>query len=91
MTDQNDSSSTATHLLAQRIADVPRLRPDQPAIEFDGHWTSWGQLGAASTRIAELAAAPELGQRGQIGILLRNRPEHIAAFLGRSRRAVVSS
>lgn len=82
MTDHNDSSPTAAHPLTQRIADAPRLRPDQPAIEFDGHWRSWGQLGTASGRIAELAAAPELGQRGHIGILLRNRPEHIAAFLG---------
>ena len=31
-----------THPLSQRIADVLRLAPDAPAIEYDGQWLSWG-------------------------------------------------
>ena len=70
----------AYHPLSQRIADVLNLQPSADAIEYDGLWHSWGQLGQAArqmtARTAELAAAP------QIGMLLRNRPGQVAAFLG---------
>ncbi|MGB9306440.1 MAG: AMP-binding protein [Mycobacterium sp.] len=65
------------HPLIQRIADVLRLAPGAQAIEHDGRWLTWGQISAAAGRIAQLAA----GQQ-QIGMLLRNRPGHVAAFLG---------
>ncbi|WP_019927235.1 class I adenylate-forming enzyme family protein [Nocardia sp. BMG111209] len=70
---------TAEHPLAQRIATVLALAPDAGAVEFDGRWHTWGQLGAAAHRIAALTA--EAG-RPSIGVLLRNRPEHVAALLG---------
>jgi long-chain acyl-CoA synthetase len=70
----------ADHPLSQRIADVLDLQPSADAIEYDGRWHSWGQVGEAARQMAsqtaELAAAP------QIGMLLRNRPGQVAAFLG---------
>src|SRR6202012_5231634 len=50
------------------------------AIEYDGRWLSWGRVGEAARRIESLAA--ELGADPQVGMLLRNRPGHVAAFLG---------
>ncbi len=68
----------AVHPLIQRIADVLDLQPDGNAIEYGGRWLSWGQIGDAARRIASLAAdGPP-----QIGMLLRNRPGQVAAFLG---------
>jgi long-chain acyl-CoA synthetase len=65
------------HLLCQRIADVLCLQPDSPAIEFEGHWLSWRAIGGIAGRIGSLT------DRGaQAGILLRNRPAQVAAFLG---------
>jgi len=70
----------ANYPLSQRIADVLDLQPSADAIEYGGRWNSWGQVGEAArqmaTQTAELAAAP------QIGMLLRNRPGQVAAFLG---------
>jgi len=70
----------AHHPLSQRIAEVLDLQPSADAIEYDGLWHSWGQLGEAAWQMAaqtvELAAAP------QVGMLLRNRPGQVAAFLG---------
>jgi long-chain acyl-CoA synthetase len=63
------------HPLSQRIADVLDLQADSPAIEYDGRWQSWGQIGAAARRISSSA-------HGDVGMLLRNRPAHVAAFLG---------
>jgi long-chain acyl-CoA synthetase len=65
------------HPLSQRIADVLRLQPGAQAVEYDGRWLTWGQIGDAARRIALMAA-----DQPQIGMLLRNRPHHVAAFLG---------
>ncbi|MCV7383316.1 class I adenylate-forming enzyme family protein [Mycolicibacter longobardus] len=65
------------HPLSRRIATVLDLAPEAPALEYDGRWHSWSELGAMARRIAELtpAGAP-------VGILLRNRPVQLAALLG---------
>lgn len=65
-----------THPLTRRIADVLGLAPDARAIEYADTWFSWGQVAALAERIGSLAAQRE------VGILLRNRPAHVAAFLG---------
>lgn len=67
------------HPLSRRIADVLELQPDARAIEYDGQWLPWGRIGDAALRIAALTAAQ---RHPEIGMLLRNRPGHIAAFLG---------
>ncbi|OBI23939.1 AMP-dependent synthetase [Mycobacterium sp. E1386] len=66
----------APHPLSQRIADVLNLDPDAHAIEFDGQWISWFRVRA----MAEAIAAHTAG--GEVGMLLRNRPGQVAAFLG---------
>ena len=66
------------HPLSQRIADVLDLQPDAHAIEYDGQWISWARVGATAQRVAGLVA----GRRPEVGVLLRNRPGQVAAFLG---------
>ena len=68
-----------THPLSRRIADVLGLQPDAPALEYEGCWVSWGELGTIADRIGSLAGGD---QQPQIGILLRNRPAQVAALLG---------
>src|ERR1700758_1374689 len=70
----------ADHPLSKRIADVLGLQPDARAIEYEGRWLSWGEVGEAARRAASLTA--EHSADPQIGMLLRNRPGHVAAFLG---------
>ena len=65
------------HPLSQRIADVLDLQPESHAIEYDGQWISWGQVGDVARRIASLTAG-----HPRVGMLLRNRPGHVAAFSG---------
>ncbi|MBH0778002.1 AMP-binding protein [Nocardia sp. NEAU-351] len=65
------------HPLSRRVADVLALSPDSPALEFEGNWHTIGALSEAAHRIHARIATP-----GPVGILLRNRPEHVAAFLG---------
>jgi long-chain acyl-CoA synthetase len=65
------------HPLRRRIAAVLDIAPDASAIEYGGQWSTYGQVGAPARHIASLVHG-----RGQIGMLLRNRPVHVAAFLG---------
>jgi acyl-CoA synthetase (AMP-forming)/AMP-acid ligase II len=65
------------HPLSRRIADVLDLEPDSRAIEYGGQWISWGEVGDTARRVASLAS-----DREKVGMLLRNRPGHVAAFLG---------
>lgn len=64
------------HPLSRRIADVLTLQPDAPAIEYEGQWLSWRELDETAVKFRSLA------RTGQVGILLRNKPAHVAALLG---------
>ena len=66
-----------SHPLSRRIAAVLDLDPEGRAVEYEGRWFSWGQLGTASRGIADA-----MGPGAQVGILLRNSPAHVAALLG---------
>src|SRR3954471_12077114 len=63
------------HPLRRRIADVLALSPDAAAIEYEGHWSTWQQITELANRIASVADT-------DVGILLRNTPAHVSAFLG---------
>lgn len=65
------------HPLTERIASVLDLAPGDPAIEYDGAWYTWAQLGETARTIAGV-----IEPGGRVGILLRNRPAHAAAVLG---------
>ena len=65
-------------MLADRIAAVVTVDPAAPALEFDGRWRTWGDLGATIEQVAALV--PEPGW--QVGILLRNRPASVGLLLG---------
>jgi len=67
----------SAHPLSLRIRQVLELDPEGKAIEYDGNWHTWGQLGELSRQIA---AAVQPG--AQVGILLRNTPAHVASVLG---------
>ena len=65
------------HSLSQQIAHVLDLQPDSPAIEYEGQWLSWRAIGGMAGRIGSLT-----DPGAQVGLLLRNRPAQVAAFLG---------
>jgi acyl-CoA synthetase (AMP-forming)/AMP-acid ligase II len=61
--------------LRDRIARVLELQPHAHAIEYDGCWSSWDDVAGQARHVAAFAS-------GQVGILLRNRPVHVATLLG---------
>ncbi|EHB57994.1 o-succinylbenzoate--CoA ligase [Mycolicibacterium rhodesiae JS60] len=67
----------SAHPLSRRIGAVLGLDPGARAIEYDGDWHTWGQLGELS---GQIAATVQPGTH--VGILLRNTPAHVATLLG---------
>lgn len=72
-----------THALSRRIADVLDLDPTAPAIEYERQWSTWGQLGEYARLISSLLSQHAASaEHPRVGIMLRNRPAHVAALLG---------
>lgn len=67
----------SNHRLSTRISSVLDLDPGSPAIEFEDRWVTWAQLGGCARQIAG-----QLRGQPQVSVLLRNRPQHVAAVLG---------
>ncbi len=63
--------------LPERIAEVLALDPAAHAIEYEGEWTTWGDIAAT---VEQVAALIEPGT--EVGVLLRNRPASIGLLLG---------
>lgn len=64
--------------LGERIAAVTAIDPAAPAIEFDGRWRTWGELGSTIEAVANVV--PRTG--AAVGVLLRNRPGQVGTLLG---------
>jgi acyl-CoA synthetase (AMP-forming)/AMP-acid ligase II len=78
MTAAGVPTTPAPNPLAARIGEILAIDPAADALEFEHRWSTWGELAAAVDAIAAIVGAP--GR--EVGIVLRNRPAHVAAMLG---------
>lgn len=60
---------------------VLSIEPSVPAVQFEGGWSTCADLSDMMGAIERAVAAAGLGPETRIAILLRNRPEIIAAIL----------
>lgn len=81
-----------TQTLAQGIEHSLQVALDAGAIEFQGRWTSWGQLAGVMNRIGKLLGEAAVQDLAPVAVLLRNRPGMLAAALQliRSERCVIT-
>ncbi|WP_045875484.1 fatty acid--CoA ligase family protein [Pseudofrankia sp. DC12] len=63
--------------LSGRLGQVFALDPAAPAVEFERHWHSWGELAATADAVEPHVAAGE-----RVALLLRNRPAQLGLLLG---------
>ncbi|MET0896680.1 MAG: AMP-binding protein [Mycobacterium sp.] len=68
--------------LSRRIADVLALDPTAAAIQYEGRWWTWGQVGDYAHHVSELVTRHGRSDHPRVGILLRNSPVHVATLLG---------
>ncbi|MFJ4828675.1 class I adenylate-forming enzyme family protein [Streptomyces sp. NPDC088747] len=62
--------------LAELLDNVPA---GAPAVEFDEAWWTWGDLKDVARRLAGVWTEAGTAPAARIGIVLENRPEHLAA------------
>lgn len=67
--------------LAERIREVFSIDPARTAIEQSGREWSWGRIAELMADIEDRLSEAGLEEGAAIGILLRNRPAHVAALL----------
>ncbi|MET7680478.1 fatty acid--CoA ligase family protein [Streptomyces sp. NPDC005423] len=74
--------------LSVLLAEAP---PGAEAIEHDGVWWTWGQVQRTAREVGDVLDTAGAGAGGRVGVVLENRPEHIAvvAAVIASRRCLV--
>lgn len=68
--------------LSEMLRHWGRVRPDQPAVIFYGHQTSYAELDAQSDRCAALLASQGIGRGDCVAVLLPNCPQFHVVFFG---------
>ncbi|MDR3421885.1 MAG: long-chain-acyl-CoA synthetase [Xanthobacteraceae bacterium] len=76
-------------LLSTIIAELARAQPDAPALVSAHESLTYAGLAARSNRYARWALDQGLGKGDVVGLMMPNRPEYMAIWLGLSRVGVV--
>lgn len=68
-------------VLSQLLNGVLDVDPNANAIDYEGEWNTWGELKVAIERIRSCLSELGLGEGARLGIMVRNRPDELAAVL----------
>ena len=68
--------------IPERLREVLALEPSAPALEFEGTWSTWGELSAAADSVDAVLRDCGLGAGSPVGLMLRNRPPALGTMLG---------
>ena len=68
-------------LMTEKLRAIMALDPARTEIDFEGIEYSWAQLAATVGAIEAALQALQLPEDCRVGIMLRNRPGHIAAII----------
>jgi acyl-CoA synthetase (AMP-forming)/AMP-acid ligase II len=68
-------------VFADLLNGVLAIDPAADAIDYDGRWYSWGELGGTVDAIRAALATIGLGKDTRVGVMVRNRPSPFAAVL----------
>nr|WP_301287397.1 fatty acid--CoA ligase family protein [Sphingobium sp. OAS761] len=67
--------------MKERIKAILTLDAAAPAIEFDGKWSTWGEIERAYRAVDTILDANGLGNDSRIGLMLRNHAAVVPAVL----------
>lgn len=68
-------------LMTEKLRAIMAIDPARTEIAFGGKDYSWGQIAAAVSAIEAALDAMGLPQDARVGVMLRNRPGHVAAII----------
>lgn len=78
-------------VLADAFDNLAAARPDAPALIDDHETLSFGELAARSNRYARWALTRRLNKGDVVGLLMENRADYVAIWLGLNRAGVVAA
>jgi len=67
--------------LGDRIDAILELDPEAPAVEFEGRWSSWGDLASAMSALDAALIASGLAEGSRVGVCVRNHAAMLPAIL----------
>lgn len=67
--------------ITEKLRAIMALDPVRPQIDFEGVDYSWGQISAAANAIEVELNRIGLPEEARVGVMLRNRPGHLAAII----------
>ncbi|MCR9093189.1 MAG: AMP-binding protein [bacterium] len=73
------------------LAEHFQRRPDQPALVGESSRMTWGELDRHANRVANWALGQGLERGDVVALLMENRAEYVATWLGLSRVGVVTA
>jgi fatty-acyl-CoA synthase len=85
------SSPTGRFTAGDMLERTTRQRGDAPFVRYDGGAVSYAQLNAQANRVAHWALARGLGKGSVVGLLMENRPEYLAIWLGLAKVGAVTA
>ena len=68
-------------LMTEKLRAIMALDPDRTEMDFEGTEYSWGQLAAIVRGIEAALDRLSLPEDCRVGVMLRNRPGHVAAII----------
>ncbi|MDO9363481.1 MAG: AMP-binding protein [Sphingopyxis sp.] len=68
-------------LMTEKLRAIMALDPDRTEIDFEGIDYSWRRIAATVRAIEDALAAMGLPEDARVGVMLRNRPGHVAAII----------
>jgi len=68
-------------LITDKLRVIMAIDPARAEIDFDGRDYSWGDIAAAVNGIERLLDEVGLPHEARVGVMLRNRPGHVAAAI----------
>jgi acyl-CoA synthetase (AMP-forming)/AMP-acid ligase II len=68
-------------LMTEKLRAIMALDPDRTEIDFEGRDYSWGRIADSVRAIESALDAMGLPADARVGVMLRNRPGHIAAIV----------
>ena len=68
-------------LMTEKLRAIMALDPDRTEVDFEGRDYSWGRIADSVRAIESALDAMGLPADARVGVMLRNRPGHIAAIV----------
>ena len=77
--------------VGDQIADLARLHGDRPALISNSHTLTYRGLDELANRYARWLRGTGIGKGDAVALLMKNRPEYVAAWLGVARAGGVTA